>query len=74
MEFKFAKILDETGAETLFGNSLKVFKAFNVTDEDTGVKITIMELQLADNSLKGWLDNKMKPEEIISEEEMTTVC
>lgn len=59
VEYKFAKIMDESGAETLFGNTLKVFKAFNIVDEETGVKISVLELQLADDSLKGWLDSKI---------------
>ena len=53
VEFKFAKIIDEMGAETLFGNSLKVYSAFVVKDDITGIKISIIELQLADNSLSG---------------------
>jgi hypothetical protein len=44
VEFKFAKIIDEMGAETLFGNSLKIYSAFVVSDTDTGTKISIIEL------------------------------
>ncbi len=42
----------------MFGSALRIYKKLGYRDETTGTKFGIIEMDLADSSLKAYLDNK----------------
>ena len=55
MEFEIGRIIAEEGNQRLFGQALTIYRKFGFIDINTGIKFGVIEMDLANTSLKAYL-------------------
>ena len=58
MEFEIGRTISEEGSYKLFGQALTIYQKFGFIDSNTGIKFGVIEMDLANSSLKSYLELK----------------
>ena len=56
MEFEIGRTIAEEGSQKLFGQALTIYRKLGFKDINSGIKFGIIEMDLADSSLKAIIE------------------
>lgn len=75
LEFKVAKLVSDEGNEKCFGDAINIYRTFTIQDKATGLKMGIIEMELAETSLQSFLEGKQKnKKDPITDEQVKSIC